>query len=401
MRKQDRKYVVVLALAFLLAVAVQVLKPEPIDWSLSYENDDTRPYGSLILYELLSDLFPGVAVREVDLPPYLVLRDTMQTHTTYLFITDRFAPDPAETEELLDFVARGNQAFVAAFAFEGPFADTLRLETEVVFTFPTNPLDGPGSDSAGFNFVNPRLRASKDYTFAGRGTDDYFARFDTLRSTVLGVNSREDANYLRVDIGEGALYLSTVPPAFTNYTLLDSTNAAYVYGALSYLPDQEILWDEYYKPQRLAVRTPLRYILRDPSLKGAYWVLITLVVLFVLFEAKRRQRIIPVIEPLRNTTVEFVKTVGRLYHQHADHARLAEKKITYFLDYVRQHLRLPTRERDEAFLERVSERSGVPGDAVREVFQMIGQVQGKPRLTEAELRRLTTLIDGFYQQSKR
>ncbi len=401
MTKRDRKYVALLILALGLAVAAEMAAPEQVDWTLSFENDDKRPYGSLVLYDLLDDLFPGASVDAVNVPPYLVLRDTSRTDANYLFVTETFAPDAVETEKLLAFAARGNTVFVAAYAFEGAFADTLRLATDRARTnWPKSFLD-VSDDSVGINLVNPALRAPEDVYFDEGLADDYFARFDTLHATVLGLNSREHVNYLRVEVGEGAFYLSTVPVAFTNYFALYRNNADYLYRALSYLPVQDVLWDEYYKPNRVEASTPLRFVLRDPSLKWAYWTLIALVVLFILFEAKRRQRVIPIIAPLENTTVEFVETVGRLYHQHADHANLAEKKITYFLEYVRHHLGLPTHTLDEDFLARAAERSGVPADAVRAVFQDVSRIQGQAKLSEADLRRLNDRIENFYRLSKR
>lgn len=401
MTNRDRTYVAVLILALGLAVVAEIAAPEEIDWTLSFQNDDKRPYGSLILYDLLDDLFPGVSVDAVNLPPYLVLRDTARVGVTYFFVTETFAPDPVETEKLLAFAARGNTVFVAAYAFEGAFADTLRIETDGALTPWSPSFFDVSDDSVGLNLVNPALHASEDFYFDEGLADDYFARFDTLRTTALGLNSTGGVNYLRVEVGAGAFYLSATPVAFTNYFALYRNNADYLYRTLSYLPAHDVLWDEYYKPQRVEASTPLRFILRDPALRWAYGTLLVLLALFILFEAKRRQRVIPIIAPRKNTTVEFVETVGRLYHQHADHANLAEKKIAYFLDYVRQHLGLPTHTLDEAFLARVVERSGVPADAACAVFEEAGRTRGQATLSEADLRRLNDRIETFYRLSKR
>lgn len=401
MTKRDRKYIALLVFALGLAVAAEMAAPTEIDWTFSFQNDDKRPYGSLILYDLLDDLFPGASVEAMNVPPYLVLRDASRTGVNYLFVTETFAPDAVETEKLLDFAGQGNTVFVAAYAFDGAFADTLGLRTDQAGANWSNSFLGVSGDSVGINLVNPALHAPDDFYFDEGLADDYFERFDTLRATVLGVNSRDEVNYLRMEMGEGAIYLSTVPTAFTNYFALYRNNAEYLYRVLSHLPVQDVLWDEYYKPDRTEAATPLRFVLRDPSLKWAYWTLIVLVILFVLFEAKRRQRIIPVIAPLKNTTVEFVETVGRLYYQHADHANLAEKKITYFLEYVRQHLGLPTHTLDEDFLARATERSGVPPDIARAVFKAVSRVQGQARLSEDDLRRLNDRIEAFYRLSKR
>lgn len=401
MTKRDRKYIALLILALGLAVAAEMATPEEIDWTASFENNDKRPFGGLVFYDLLDELFPGTSIDAVNVPPYLVLRDTSRTDANYLFVTLTFAPDAFETEKLLDFAARGNTVFVAAYDFDGPFADTLRLETDGAVTNMPQALLNLSDDSVGIHLVNPALQTADAFYFEEGLADDYFSRFDTARATVLGLNSRKHVNYLRVDVGGGAVYLSTVPMAFTNYFALHRNNAAYLYRALSYLPVQDVLWDEYYKPNRTETTTPLRFILGHPALKAAYWTLVALLVLFIVFESKRRQRIIPVIAPLKNTTVEFVETVGRLYHQHADHANLAEKKITYFLDYVRHHLGLPTHTLGEDFPARVAERSGVPADAVRAIFEDVRRVQSQAKLSEDDLQRLNDRIEAFYRLSKR
>lgn len=397
-QKQDRKYVVVFALSVLLLVAVELAKPTPIDWTLSLQHEDQRPYGGLILYDLLDELFPASDIQPVDLPPYLVAQGAEKSAQNYIFTTGTFAPDPAETDALLEYTARGNTLFVSAYRYTGLFADTLHLKTR--FVLPTPSLTGE-EDSLLINFVNPVLRADTGYGFKGEAAADYFSRFDTSRTTVLGMNSEDEANFIRVAWGEGEIYLHTVPLAFSNYYLLYRDNAAYAYRALSYLPDRDILWDEYYKPNRPIAQTPLRFVLQDPALKNAYWILIALVLLFMFFEAKRRQRIIPVITPPRNATLEFAKTVGHLYFHHGDHANLAEKKITYFLDYIRTHLRLPTSQIDDAFLNSVAERAGMPEADVRAIFATVSEVEDQKKLSEDALQRLNRQIEAFYRNSKR
>jgi hypothetical protein len=398
---RDRRYLVLLAGAFALAVAVEVLVPEPLSWQPSYEDDEAQPYGSLVLYDLLPALFPGARITPVDLPLYLVLRDTTLVGTDYLFVTDVFAPDALEASALLAHVARGNDVFVAARQVSGPLADTLRLETGYdPGTFPGVPAMLE-ADSVRVHFVNPALRTPEGFTYRRSAADAFVERFDTLRTTVLGRNDGGRPNFIRVAVGEGSLFVNTLPLAFTNYYLLHADHAGYVYRALSYLPVRDVLWDTYYKPLRTEAGTPLRYILRDPALRWAYGVLVALVLLFIAFEARRRQRIIPVVEPLRNTTLEFVKTVGRLYYRHGNHANLAEKRVAYFLDYLRTVLRLPTDVLGEDLVQRTAERSGVPADDVRAVFACLARVRGRPVLREAELVELSGLIEDFHRKTTR
>lgn len=392
MNRSDRKYVAVLALLFAAAVAAQVLAPRPVDWSATYARDDTIPYGSRVPFDVLDDLL-GAPVTPVDLPPYLVLRDTLRRGSTYLFVTDAFAPDPAEAEALLAFAARGNTVFVAAHGYGGALADTLGVE---VAGAPPVRLPGGEADTLDrVRLVNPAFGRAASFAFREGTADRAFARVDTARTTVLGTAAGGAANYVRVPWGDGAFLLGTVPLAFTNYNLLEGGNAGYVAALLSYLPAQPVLWDEHHKPGRVA-ETPLRYVLAEPALRWAYYVGLATLLLFVAFRARRRQRAVPVVPPLRNTTLDFVATVGRLYYQRGDHADLAAKKVAFFLDYVRTHLRLPTARHDAAFQEQLAARAGVPPATVRDVFDAIARVEGRRPLPEAELVHLARAIERFH-----
>jgi len=82
-------------------------------------------------------------------------------------------------------------------------------------------------------------------------------------------------------------------------------------------------------------------------------------ILFVLFEMKRRQRIIPVIAPLRNTTLDFVQTVGNVYFNQRDNKNIAIKKITYFLEFVRSNFFLSTSNMNDEFIEALSKKTAM------------------------------------------
>lgn len=400
MNPRERKYLVVLLVAVTLAVLAKWMAPKPIDWSWSLEQEDERPYGSVIAREVLPALFPNAQVNTKTLPPYLLLRDTTLRDINYVFVTQTFEPDPVEAEKLLDFVKRGNMLFVAAVAFQGAVADTLKLETTASGRGLLTSAIGEG-DSLGVNFSSPSLRAVDDFVYL-RGAAEYtFTRFDTSRTVVLGRTAQGAPNFIGVEWGHGRLYLNTLPLAFTNYHLLADHNAGYFYRALSYLPEQTTWWDEYYKPNRAQAGTPLRFILAHPSLKRAYYLMLLGTLLFVVFQGKRRQRIIPVLEPLRNTTLDFVRTIGRLYFENGDHANLAAKKILFFEDYLRTHLHLSAQAFDDDYLDRVAERSGVPREQVQTTFDVIREVQATPEITEAKLKHLNNHIEIFYRLSKR
>jgi len=384
-----------LAALFFCVVFIEMMAPRQIDWTPSFSRQDKIPYGSYVLYDILPDLFPGDTILTADLPAYNTLSaDGGDEQETYLVINQSFVPDELDTRALLEFVDDGNTAFIAASNIGGSFADTLGLNVGYSIL-------SSAADSIGVNFTNPALRTAQEYRVRRASADYYLENFDSLGATVLGVNDLGLPNFIRIDHGRGAIYLSTVPFLFTNYHLLRTPEGEYAARALSYIPAGPIIWDDYYKEGRVLVESPLRFIWSRESLSWALYTGLIGVVLFIIFMGKRRQRIIPEIKPLPNTTLEFAETVGRLYYQHGDHKNIAEKKITYFLDHIRTICGVSTNQRDEAFLRTVAARSGVELESVRTVFGYIDRLRAGSTVEEEQLVALNASIEKFYADSKR
>jgi hypothetical protein len=102
----------------------------------------------------------------------------------------------------------------------------------------------------------------------------------------------------------------------------------------------------------------LRYITSQPALKWAWYLFLIGMVIFMIFNAKRRQRVIPIIKPLPNTTVDFTKTIGNLYYQEGNHQNLIDKKIIYFLERVRNEYLIDTAVLDENFIKKLHAKTG-------------------------------------------
>jgi len=373
-------------------------EPRPIDWTPTFARTDKVPFGAYILYESLPAAVGDSNRTVVTLPIYNVLSKARTTKTTYFFLNSSFDGDYLDVERLLKFASRGNTVFIAAEEFPYALEDTLQFSTDGTFSV---------SDSSVVNLVNPALRGSKDYSYPAWMCSTFFSEFDTARTTVLGTDLEKNCNYLRIEFGEGAFYLSTLPYAFTNYNLVDTLRSSYAISALSYLPKQPLLWDEYYKAgkevarqkEEYVVESPLRYVLGRKELRAALYLLLGMLLLFVFFAAKRRQRIIPVIHRPQNTSLEFARTVGRLYYQHGDHRSIAEKMIGYFLEYVRSTFSVDTSNRAGEFRTILSRRSGVDRATVERVFSMIDFVSMQVELGEEDLDDLNTAIEKFHEQA--
>lgn len=78
----------------------------------------------------------------------------------------------------------------------------------------------------------------------------------------------------------------------------------------------------------------------------------------MLFNAKRKQRVVPIIKPLENTTVDFAKTIGNLYYQEGDHTTIIDKKIIYLLEKIRNEYLIDTTKLDADFIKKFQQKTG-------------------------------------------
>ncbi|MDX1672287.1 MAG: DUF4350 domain-containing protein [Balneolaceae bacterium] len=399
MNKKERIYIIVLVSSVVLYVIFQVMKPKPVDWNPSFTGLDKVPYGCYILRDQLPTLFPGQEVIPRTEPIYTSYNDTSDTKN-YIFINNSFSPDRLETEKLIERVSQGNRAFISALYMEGALPDTLGFTVAQALNlrFDQTTLS---EDSLGLNFTNPRIRRDRPWYYPEENIRVYFSSLDTVNTVVLGTNDKEEVNFIQIPFGEGAFFIHVNPLVFTNYYLLKPGKAGYAFRALSYLPEQPTVWDEYYKVGRSYIRTPVRYIVSQVDLKWAWFTTLVTILLFMVFRAKRNQRIIPIHRPPKNTSLEFVKTVGRLYHQHGNHKDLAEKKILYFREYLQSRLRLQIKPPDRDFIRHVAARSGLDRAFVSDLFNTINSMQQKEEITLQQLQKLNNKIDHFYQHSLR
>lgn len=384
--RKNLKYIALLAGCLILLISARLLTPRPVDWSPSFSRRDAIPYGCHILREILSDLFPGRVISTVHDSAYDTLKGRSFRGVNYIFINGSITFDKYDMKELKRFVSAGNSVFVAAALFDGGLADELGLKTAPA---------GVVADAMTVSFTNRALKKGGGYAFRRGGANIFFAGFRQRGVAVLGVNELRGVNFIRVSHGRGAFYLSSIPLAYTNYGMLTGDSAEYAFKSLSYLPVRDTLWDEYYKSGRSMASTPLRFILSRESLTWAYYTGLAGLALFVFFRARRTQRIIPEIGPPVNATLDFARTVGRLYYQRGDHKNIAEKKILYFFDQLHARYQIDAFHRGEDFYRLLSNRTGISEELSRRLVDSIDRARSAGSLADGDLEELNGRIEQF------
>ena len=390
--KKDWKYILYLSLAFGIFVAIKLLSPKQYNWNVSLAHDDKNPYGAFALSELLPGLFPNSNLVHSYKTLYEV-KDSLKSSDNILVISKNFHADKEDCNALLDHVANGGSAFISAEYFYGPFKDTLGISTYDYF-FKAKEIFGQ-KDSATVKFVASSVDTVNEYFYRRDNIHNYFDEFDSTTTTVIARNDYQLPITIRMKWGKGNLILNCTPLVFTNIYLLAKENHEFASTTFSYLPVNDVTWTEYYQLGRMEVATPLRFILTNEPLSWAYYITVIALLLFMVFEMKRKQRIIPIIKPLANTTLEFVTTIGNLYFQRGDHKNIAEKKILYFMDVIRTKFWINTSVMDDTFIHALSAKTGHAEAEVKDLVKSIQTIRASTIISADELMALNKQLEKF------
>ncbi|WP_158797173.1 DUF4350 domain-containing protein [Pedobacter sp. L105] len=389
-----RLYLIGSAVVMVLYLIAQYYKPKPTDWTPTYLREDKIPFGLYLLQQEMGTLFPGTSIKTSRLPVYNTLRGKNLSHTNYLFIGGDLKFDALDYRELISFMKRGNHVFIAATDIGDLLNDKLKLRIKTVLTFAEK-------KSIPVSFVNPALQNHGDYIFDKGISDQHFGKIDTLRATILGKNADGQVNFVKYTFGKGALYILPNPQLLTNYSLLTPHGAAYATRALSYLPNADnLIWDENNTKGGIEGSSLFRVIFAHAPLRWAYELAIGGLLIFVFYEMKRRQRIIPVVAPLNNSSADFIQVVGKVYYQQRDNRDISQKKISYFLEYIRTTYRLKTTTIDEELVTALTVKSGVPEENIRQLLDAINGISPLKKVSDQQLINLNKLMENFYIQAQ-
>ena len=393
----------VLALIFIIIVGANRKLPRRMDERISLREKDKIPYGTAAARSLISSLFPRATVTsDSKNPGYWKDVSVYSDKQAVILMSGYFNADEYEIKKIIEFVENGNYVFIIGRGF------STDAQTAFNFTY------GQDNFSAIYNVVEDSLKVKLEkpsfasdslYVYPGAKFESWFETFDTSHALVLGRNESQP-NFIRMDIGEGAVFIHSAPLAFSNYFILHKNNIRYFEQALSVIPRkvEKIVWNDYYLNNRVSnnrERSPnwLGVLIKIPAFRAGFFVLLLLLLLWVLLSTRRRQRMIPEHAKPRNESLDFVKTMGRLYYERRDHENLARKMGIYFLEHVRSTYKLPTHTLDESFIEALHFKSGFSKGDLNEIVSFVQYLQDNGSVNEDQLIHFHNQLESFYQNT--
>jgi hypothetical protein len=391
-----------LVIAFLLILVFSV-KNKKMDERITLKQSDKIPYGTAAARELLPSIFPNAAIYYNKLyPAYWDSLDMEQGNQAVIMMADQFNADEDEISRLISFVKKGNYVFIVAKSFSYEAVQDFHI------SYNENTIDqlmNREEDSLRVRLEKPVFANDRFYLYPGKKYESSIYALDTVRSRVLGRGENGRPNFIQMQSGRGSVFIHVAPLAFSNYFLLHKDNVGYYQAALSVIPSSviKVLWNEYYlvKPKGTKDKEPnwLGVLMKYPAFQ---WALITgmiTLLIFVLLGMRRMQRMIPARVRPQNDSLDFIKTMGRLYYDKRDHKNLAKKMATYFLDHVRSNFKLSTYTLDEEFARNLHYKSGYSEQEIVQLVRFINDLDGLPALSDSQLTHFHKQLELFYQNT--
>lgn len=395
------------------------------NWRESYRYDHKQPFDLYALYELLEARPESLILTKDSLA---VLEAPEARLANYVFIGSYAYYNERSVTRLLDFVERGNTAFIAANDLPEDLASHL-FGNDCYYGF-YNDNERIGSldlDTVVMQFSNE----ARNYTLYNVYDFEPWQRptnylnggmlCDTfLDNEVLGTLNDYNINFTRLGWGEGQFYFHNNPVFFTNYYLVDSLQHEYAEAVLAVLDAGPVYWDEASRvppsvarkrsgqAQRqqgrgysggrnlLTGNEALSYIQEQPPLALAWYTLLFATLLFVIFRGKRRQRIIPIIHRRENSSRRFINTISRLVYQKGHHIALARQELASLRFHLQNRFSVRWKE-GEPPPENLADLVGGSEEVAHRALREIRFVQAKKHLTDGELVRFYRAIEPLYR----
>ncbi|HJW15699.1 MAG TPA: DUF4350 domain-containing protein [Flavisolibacter sp.] len=390
------------AVAFLLILIFSV-KNKKMDERITLKQADKIPYGTAAAKELLPSIFPHASIYYNKLyPAYWDSLDMEQGNQAVIMVADLFNADEDEISRLISFVKKGNYVFIVAKSFSYEAAQAFHI------SYNENTIDqllNHEEDSLKVQLEKPVFSSDRFFVYPGKKYESSIYALDTMKARVLGRGANGRPDFIQMQAGEGNIFIHVAPLAFSNYFILHKDNHVYYQAALSVIPASvdKVLWNEYYlvKPKGEKEKEPnwLGVLMKYPAFKWALLTGMLTLLVYVLLGMRRMQRMIPAWVRPQNDSLDFIKTMGRLYYDKRDHKNLVKKMASYFLDHVRSNYKLSTYTLDAAFARKLAHKTGYPEQEITLLVGFINDLDDLPALSDGQLTHFHKQLELFYQNT--
>lgn len=458
--KSSRNFLFAMLVLFVLFCLLQVNLPKKFVWSPTFSHVDKQPLGCFVFDSVLTQSLPnGYHVTKKTF--FQLDQEHAKEKISVLMVVNQQNLKQLDVKYLCNIARRGGKVMVVASSSfdDGRNADTVVVD-ELERTFKVKMEDGIYFSLRGilsglkahdndmydtiywnnretmyaaqpyrmfYNMVGGTLFVDSvpkvkrlAYTLSTAGYDykhdslyvGDFTRFDTIvdeKERIERIDTfaiKKVPTAVSVPYGKGEVIFVSSPLLFTNYGMLEGNTSVYIFRLMSYLADLPVYRTEAYvktDAMLVAEQSPFREFIKRPPLRWALYLALLGVVLFMIFTARRRQRVIPIMSKPANRSLEFIQLIGTLYYQRKDHVDLVRKKFKLFAEELRKTAGVDISDvnTDDREYLLLAEKTGMNSDRLKKVIRQIRLVlHSEGNISVEEMRSLIDAMDTIVRHAK-
>lgn len=458
--KSSRNFLFAMLVLFVLFCLLQVNLPKKFVWSPTFSHVDKQPLGCFVFDSVLTQSLPnGYHVTKKTF--FQLDQEHAKEKISVLMVVDQQDLKQLDVKYLCNIARRGGKVMVVASSSfdDGRNADTVVVD-ELERTFKVKIEDGMYFSLRGilsglrahdndmydtiywnnretmyaaqsykmfYNMVGGTLFVDSvpkvkrlAYTLSTAGYDyrhdslyvGGFTSFDTIvdeKERIERIDTfaiKKVPTAVSVPYGKGEVIFVSSPLLFTNYGMLEGNTSVYIFRLMSYLADLPVYRTEAYvktDAMLVAEQSPFREFIKRPPLRWALYLALLGVVLFMIFTARRRQRVIPIMSKPANRSLEFIQLIGTLYYQRKDHVDLVRKKFKLFAEELRKTAGVDISDvnTDDREYLLLAEKTGMNSDRLKKVIRQIRLVlHSEGNISVEEMRSLIDAMDTIVRHAK-
>lgn len=407
--KLNRWFVVGILVFLVVMFIVELQLPKNFSWNPTFRHADKQPFGCYLFDDLMSATMPkGYSVTDSSL---FQLAQDSTARRGVLVVADRLNLIPAEMNAVLRMASNGSHVMLVAHGL-GTFAeDTLGVDVRGA---------SESFDLQNFVKFNKERETMKWKSRTLGYQPRNYAVFHPLVTSHFRVEKKPKHGTIGKPIdqqafnkddyplvvtfrhGKGFITFASVPLLFTNYAVVDEDEQhrktiGFTLRCLSPLKQLPVVRTEAYCPaaEEETEQTPLRYIISQPPLRWALYTLMIGALLFLVFEGRRRQRVIPIEKAPENHSLEFINLVGSLYYHSKERRSLVVRKWTYFAEELRRtvHVDVTDDTEDDITLPTLARLTAIDEQEIRTLIQRLRLLAAADEETEISRKEMKKYID--------
>lgn len=406
------KIILAISLIVLLFIVLlfEIREVADYDWQKRYRYDSDEPYDALVFSEMIAERFDSVVIidKRDDLSAF---QDTTEQNALHILLAPSVNISGQYAREYIDFLARGNQSIIITNYFNLSHNEQYLPVYNIPFR-----------DS----ILHITLDDSRD-TFRFIHYDDDFssAKLTFINALsplyeesipIIGNVQDDNAVMSYLSIGDGCLYYYYNPLPFANVMSKQEDYLPHFNQTFSRFDPDQVILDHPSKHKFGTSRrgsggsgglgndnginenTPLAYVMLNPSLRWAYYLLLATLLLYVIFRGKRRQKVIPILPKNENTSLEFVETLSHLYKSQNQNAKLVPHMKDIFINKVRAKYFLDYNDPD--FAIKLSKKSKIDIQEIEVLMTRFENAENNYSFSDDQFLRLNQRLDTFYNNCK-